>query len=129
LIAVDTTVWIDFFRSRDTIQTTMLCGLIGRGLILVGDIVLVEVLQGVRNDAEAARVERILRLHSVQPMLDPDIAPRVAANYRALRARGITVRKTIDMIIGTFCIERGHALLHSDRDFEPMQLHLGLQTI
>lgn len=129
MIAVDTTVWIDFFRGKDTLQTTKLRSLIGRGLILVGDLVMVEVLQGVRDDTEAERVEHKLLRHTVESMLAPDIAPRVAANYRTLRAKGITVRKTIDMVIGTFCIERGHALLHADRDFDPMSQHLGLRVL
>jgi predicted nucleic acid-binding protein len=129
MIVVDTTVWIDFFRAKDTDQTIKLRRLIGRELILIGDIVLVEILQGVRDDAQAARVERALRVHRVEPMLSTILAPKVASNYRLLRAKGITVRKTIDMIIGTFCIERGHALLHSDRNFDPMQDHLGLRTL
>jgi predicted nucleic acid-binding protein len=129
MIVVDTTVWIDFFRARDTDQTTKLRQLIGRELILIGDIVLVEILQSVRDDAEAARVERALRVHRVEPMLSGVLAPKVAANYRLLRAKGITVRKTIDMVIGTFCIEGRHGLLHSDRDFDPMEDHLGLSVI
>ena len=129
MIVVDTTVWIDFFRAKDTDQTMRLRRLIGRELILIGDIVLVEILQGVRDDAQAARVEQALRAHRVEAMLSTALAPKVASNYRLLRAKGITVRKTIDMIIGTFCIERGHALLHSDRNFDPMQDHLGLRTL
>jgi len=129
MIVVDTTVWIDFFRAKDTDQTMKLRRLIGRELILISDIVLVEILQGVRDDAQAARVERALRAHRVEPMLSTVLAPKVASNYRLLRAKGINVRKTIDMIIGTFCIEGGHALLHSDRDFDPMQDHLGLRTL
>jgi predicted nucleic acid-binding protein len=129
MIVVDTTVWIDFFRAKDSDQTMKLRRLIGRELILIGDIVLVEILQGVRDDAQAARVEQALRAHRVEPMLSTVLAPKVASNYRLLRAKGITVRKTIDMIIGTFCIERGHALLHSDRNFDPMQDHLGLRTL
>jgi len=129
MIVVDTTVWIDFFRAKDTEQTMKLRRLIGRELILIGDIVLVEILQGVRDDAQAARVERGLRAHRVEPMLSTVLAPKVASNYRLLRAKGITVRKTIDMIIGTFCIEGGHVLLHSDRDFDPMHDHLGLSIL
>jgi predicted nucleic acid-binding protein len=129
VIVVDTTVWVDFFRRADTPQVRKLKALLGRGLILVGDIVLVEVLQGVRDDAEAKRVEQTLRVHAVEEMLSPAAAPKVAANYRALRARGITVRKTIDMIIGTYCIEREHVLLHNDSDFEPMRQHLGLRVL
>ncbi|WP_207461639.1 PIN domain nuclease [Azospirillum sp. SYSU D00513] len=129
MIVVDTTVWVDFFRGADTAQVRKLKALLGRGLILVGDIVLLEVLQGVRNDAEAGRVEQALRAHAVEAMLSPEVTPKVAANYRALRAKGITVRKTIDMIIGTFCVEGGYALLHNDRDFEPMRQHLGLRVL
>ncbi len=95
--------------------------------ILIGDLILLEVLQGARNDAHAARIERSLRRYPVAPMLDAGLAIRAAANYRALRARGITIRKTVDMIIGTFCLARGYALLHDDRDFDPMVQHLGLQ--
>ena len=95
---------------------------------LVGDLILLEVLQGLRNEREAALVERALRRFDVAAMLDPGLASRAAANYRLLRSRGVTVRKTTGLVIGTFCIERGHALLHSDRDFVPMQAHLGLRT-
>ena len=129
MIVVDTTVWIDFFRAKDTEQTMKLRRLVGRELILIGDIVLVEILQGLRDDAQADRVERVLRVHRVEPMLSSELAPKVASNYRLLRAKGIIVRKTIDMIIGTFCIEGGHALLHSDRDFDPMHDHLGLSVV
>jgi predicted nucleic acid-binding protein len=129
MIVVDTTVWIDFFRAKDTDQTIKLRRLIGRELILIGDIVLVEILQGVRDDAQAARVEQALRAHRVEAMLSTALAPKVASNYRLLRAKGITVRKTIAMIIGTFCIEGGHMLLHADRDFDLMRDHLGLSIL
>ena len=103
MIVVDTTVWIDFFRAKDTEQTVKLRRLIGRELILIGDILnLVEILQGLRDDAQANRVERALRVHRVEPMLSGELASKVASSYRLLRAKGITVRKTIDMIIGTF---------------------------
>jgi predicted nucleic acid-binding protein len=129
MIVVDTTVWIDFFRAKDTDQTIKLRRLIGRELILIGDIVLVEILQGVRDDAQAARVEQALRAHRVEAMLSTALAPKVASNYRLLRAKGITVRNTIAMIIGTFCIEGGHMLLHADRDFDLMRDHLGLSIL
>ena len=129
MIVVDTTVWIDFFRGRETRQTTLLKTLLGRGLIVVGDVVLLEILQGVRNDAEAERVERTLRSHRIDPMLSPDTAPRIAANDRALRSLGVTVRKTIDLIIGTHCIDGAHVLLHADRDFDPMERYLGLRVL
>src|SRR5437588_12949728 len=97
--------------------------------LIVGDLILCEVLQGLRSDAEAAAVEAALREFEIVPLCDPDLAAKAAANYRFLRRRGVTIRTTIDLIIGTFCIERGHALLHSDRDFEPMERYLSLQTV
>lgn len=86
-------------------------------------------LQGARDDAHAARIERNLRNFPIVSMLDETIAVRAARNHRRLRARGITVRRTIDMIIGTFCLAGGHALLHDDRDFDPLATHLGLQVV
>jgi predicted nucleic acid-binding protein len=87
------------------------------------------VLQGARSERLAGLIEQHLRQFEIASMLSPALAPRIARNYRSLRDRGVTVRKTIDMIIGTFCIEGGHRLLHADRDFEPMVEHLGLRTV
>ena len=92
-------------------------------------LILCEVLQGFRSEAQAQLVERALSQYQLVALSSPDLAIKAAANYRLLRRRGITIRKTIDVIVGTFCIERGHALLHSDRDFEPMERYLGLQTV
>ena len=128
MIVVDSSVWIDHLNDRLTPEVQRLRALVGREPILVGDLILLEVLQGLRNEREAALVERALRRFDVAAMLDPGLASRAAANYRLLRSRGVTVRKTTDLVIGTFCIERGHALLHCDRDFLPMQAHLGLRT-
>ena len=100
----------------------------GQGPLLVGDLILLEVLQGARSEAHAAQIERGLRQFDIAPLLDPDLAPIAARNYRKLRDLGVTVRKTADIIIGTFCIEHGHALLHDDRDFAPMEQHLGLKA-
>lgn len=97
--------------------------------LLVGDLILCEVLRGCRSDQEARVVERGFRRFEIVSLFDPALAITAAANYRFLRARGITMAKLADLIIGTFCIERGHALLHSDRDFEPMERLLGLQTV
>ena len=94
--------------------------------ILVGDLILLEVLQGARDDLHAARIEHGLRRFEIVPLLDADLASRAARNYRRLRDMGITIRKTNDIIIGTFCIERRCSLLHDDRDFAPMEEHLGL---
>jgi predicted nucleic acid-binding protein len=97
--------------------------------ILVGDLILLEVLRGARNEEHAVRIERNLCLYPLVPMIGEATAVEAARNYRLLRARGVTVRKTIDMIIGTFCIQGDHALLHDDRDFDPMQAHLGLRVV
>jgi predicted nucleic acid-binding protein len=95
----------------------------------VGDIVLMEVLRGAYDERHAARLARDLRMFQVVAMLGETLAVQVARNHRLLRNRGITVRKTPDPIIGTYCIEHGHMLLHDDRDFEPMRMHLGLQVV
>lgn len=129
MILVDSSVWIDLLNNVVTEPVRRLRELIPTTPLLVGDLILLEVLQGLRNEAQARLVERSLRRFGAISLLDPELAVRGAANYRFLRRRGITIRKTIDLIIGTFCIERGHALLHSDRDFEPMQRLLGLKTV
>lgn len=90
---------------------------------------MLEVLQGARDEMHAARIERNLRRHIVQPMLSDEVAVQAARNYRIMRSTGFTVRKTIDLIIGTFCIEMGHRLLHDDRDFDAMESVLGLSIV
>jgi predicted nucleic acid-binding protein len=127
MIVVDTSVLISAMRGVSLPSTEALRYQAGRGLILVGDIVLLEVLQGARSDAHAASIEAQLRRYSIVRMLDDRLASVAAANYRRLRALGITIRKTPDLVIGTFCIERGYPLLHDDRDFAPMVEHLGLR--
>jgi len=126
VILVDSSVWIAYLRGSLTLATAKLEAAADREPILVGDLILLEVLQGARDELHAARIERSLRRFDVVPLLDPDLAPRAARNYRRLRGMGITVRRTADIIIGTFCIERGCSLLHDDRDFAPMEKHLGL---
>ncbi len=127
---MDSSVWIANLRNIDGEPVRKLRAFVAGqdDQILVGDLVLLEILQGARDKAHAVRLERGLRRFEVASMLNDRLAVRVAEGYRALRERGITVRKTVDMIIGTFCIEGGHTLLHDDRDFEPMQHYLGLQV-
>ncbi len=128
MIVVDSSVWIDNLRNADNAAVRRLQALDPDGAeILIGDVILLEVLQGARDAPHAARIERNMRRFPVEPMLDADLAVRAAQNYRFLRSRGITIRKTADLIIGTFCMARDHLLLHNDRDFEPMAAHLGLQ--
>ena len=129
MIVVDSSVWIDFLNGSETPEVARLSSLLGVEPLLVGDIVLLEVLQGLRAQADAARVEEAMRRFDVEPMLDPDLAVLAAGHHRRLRAVGISVRETIDLIMGTFCIARGHALLTADRDFAPMARHLGLALL
>lgn len=127
MIVVDSSVWIAHLRNTDGVSVGKLRHLDDTQEILVGDLILLEVLQGARNEPHAQLIERNLRQFAIVPMLNPATAVEAARNDRMLRQRGIAIRKTIDMIIGTFCIQGGHALLHDDRDFDPMVHHLGLQ--
>jgi predicted nucleic acid-binding protein len=131
LIVVDSSVWIANLRGMDTIAVSKLNRLVETvdDQLLIGDLILLDVMQGARDHEHAARIERALRRFPIARMLDETIAIRAAAEYRQLRARGITVRKTVDMIIGTFCLAGGHALLHDDRDFDAMMRYSGLRVI
>jgi predicted nucleic acid-binding protein len=129
MILVDSSVWIAHLRGYQTPATAKLEKAAATEPLLIGDLILLEVLQGARDEAHAARIERGLRQYALVSLLDADLAPRAARNYRKLRELGITVRKTADMIIGTYCIEYRHALLHDDRDFAPMEEHLGLKVV
>src|SRR5258708_6944422 len=128
VILVDSSVWIARLRGRETAATAKLRALVPREPLLIGDLILLEALQGARDEAHAARIERDLRRYRVVPLLDDELAPRAARNYRALRDLGVTIRKTADLIIATYCIERGRTLLHDDRDFDPIEEHLGLRV-
>jgi predicted nucleic acid-binding protein len=129
LILVDSSVWIDYFNGCSTPQTDKLDRLLTQEPLAIGDLILVEVLQGFGDDREFATARRLLASLTVIEIGGTDIAVAAAQNYRALRKRGITVRKTIDTVIATRCIESGHDLLHSDRDFEPFARHLGLRIV
>ncbi len=128
MILVDSSVWIAHLRGERTSATAKLAAEAGRQPLLIGDLILLEVLQGARNEDHAARIERALRRYALVPLLSADLACRAARHDRTLRGLGITIRKTADMIIGTFCIENRHVLLHDDRDFAPMEQHLGLMV-
>jgi predicted nucleic acid-binding protein len=126
VIVVDSSVWIDHLRGTATPQVTKLHALIGAESLVVGDVILCEVLLGVPSEREAEAVERSLRQFDVVTMLGADQAVRAAALYRTLRGKGITIRKTIDLIIGSWCIVHGAQLLHSDSDFAQLERHAGL---
>lgn len=129
MILVDSSVWIDFFNGRDTGPTRFLRDLLDRRFLAVGDLIVVEVLQGFLRDADVQEAGALFSRFPCFELSDCLLARQSARNYRLLRRRGITVRKTIDVIIATFCIEHGHTLLHSDRDFDLMREPLGLVTL
>ncbi len=128
MIVVDSSVWIDFFRGVTTPQTERLDVLLGSEPLAVGDLILAEVLQGFGSEKDFNKARRLLTALDVIALGGEGIALQAARNYRALRAHGVTIRKTIDTIIATRCIEDDFALLYSDRDFEPFVEHLGLRS-
>lgn len=126
---VDSSVWIDLFRDRDTPQTRALKSITrDRGRLLVGDLVLAEVLQGARDDRDFTRTLSRLMMFDQTVVAGDEIPVKAAYFYRTLRARGITIRKTIDTLIATRCIIDEIPLLYSDRDFDPFVEHLGLRS-
>jgi len=129
LILVDSSVWIDYFNGVATAATDKLDSLLGTEPVAVGDLILVEVLQGFRHERDHGAAKALLTSLTLFDLLGRHMAIRAAENFRTLRKRGITVRKTADAIIATFCIEQGHALLYSDRDFDPFHQHLNLRSV
>ncbi len=128
MIVVDSSVWIDYFTGRDSPEVGLLDQLLGEELIATGDLMLVEVLQGFRTDRAYRQARSLLLSLTIVNMLDKAIALKSAANFRALRRKGVTVRKTIDAIIATWCVENQLPLLHADKDFRPFHQHLGLKS-
>ncbi len=129
MIVIDTSVWIDYFNGTATTETEVLDGLLGIESLLIGDLILAEVLQGLRSDPDFRRVLAFLGALEFREMVGRRVAVASAQNYRTLRARGVTIRNTIDVIIATFCMLNGHRLLHSDRDFDAIESHLGLEVV
>jgi predicted nucleic acid-binding protein len=126
MILVDSSVWVNYFNGLDTPQTNLLDNLLGNEPLAIGDLILAEVLQGFRSDADFHTARELLTALTIYELLGVENAIASAQHYRLLRARGITVRKTIDVIIATFCIRRSYPLLFSDRDFLPFVEQLGL---
>ena len=126
MIVVDSSVWIDFLNGRNAPHVRRLRALLGTEEIIMGDLMLCEVLQGLDSERAAQEVEALLRRFEIVPMAGDVIATAAARNFRSLRRRGITVRKTIDLLIGTWCIQNRGPLLHNDGDFRPMARYLGL---
>ncbi|MCP9462405.1 MAG: PIN domain nuclease [Nitrospira sp.] len=129
MIIVDTTVWVDYLRGASTPQTEWLDANLERERIGLTDLILCEVLQGIKDDEMFRAVQRALLKFEVFPSGGIELAIAAAKNYRRLRAKGLTVRRTIDCVIATFCLEHGHSLLHNDRDFDLFEHILGLVVI
>ena len=126
---IDTSVLIDYFADRDTPKTAWIELNVDLNRCGLTDLVLYELLQGLRSDKQVAVVQEELRVFVLWPTMGPGIAVKAADNYRNLRRRGITVRKPVDCLVATFCIEGDHELLHNDRDFDGFEAHLGLRVI
>ena len=129
MIVVDSSVWIDFLNGRNVPHVRRLRAALGDAEIVVGDLMLCEILQGLASERAADEVETLLRRFEIVPMVGDVIAVMAARNFRLLRRRGVTIRKTIDLLIGTWCIENRLPLLHNDSDFRPMARHLGLREV
>lgn len=128
MILVDSSVWIDYFRGTPTPQTDRLDALLGLEPVITGDLILTEVLQGFATDRDFNMARKLLTSLDIVNLAGRDIAIQAAKNFRVLRTLGITVRKTIDTVIATRCIESGFLLLYSDKNFEPFVQHLGLHS-
>lgn len=129
MIVVDSSVWIDYFKGTANRETDRLDALLGSEPLAVGDIILAEVLQGFRDDADYRTAKSLMSTLTQVEMLGVDNALKCADNYRVLRKRGITVRKTIDVFIATYCIENACPLLFQDKDFLPFVKHLKLCSV
>ena len=129
MILVDSSVWIDYFRGTITAQTETLDGLLGNEPLAIGDLILTEVLQGLHRDRDFDQARKMLTALTVIELGGQEIAIQASRNFRTLRKMGTTVRKTIDTVIATRCIESGYELLHSDREFDAFAEHLGLRVV
>ena len=128
MILVDSSVWVDYFKGTITVQTEMLDRLLGLQPLATGDLILTEVLQGFNSERDFNDARKMLTSLTVVELGGREIAIQAARNFRSLRRLGVTVRKTIDTVIATRCIESGYELLHDDRDFDPFAKHLGLRV-
>jgi predicted nucleic acid-binding protein len=129
VILVDTSVWIDFFNGKSNREVEILDGVLGYQGVAIGDLIMVEILQGFRSDKDYNTAKKYLLNLDLYNMLTPDLALLAAENYRKLWRKGVTVRKTADVIIATFCIENQIPLLYVDKDFRPFTQHLKLRSV
>ena len=128
MILVDTSVWIDYLNGNANKFTDMLDSALFNGDVVVGDLIFLEILQGIKSDKDYKRVHTMLNSLSQYEMLGHSAVEKCAENYRTLRKKGVTIRKTADVIIATFCVENNFPLLFADRDFLPFVKHLGLRS-
>ena len=128
MILVDSSVWVDYFRGVDTAEADRLDTFLGVEQVITGDLILTEVLQGFVSEREFNQGRKLLASLPTIPLVGEEIAVQAARNFRKLRTLGITIRKTIDTLIATSCIEKEISLLYSDRDFDPFVQHLGLRN-
>jgi Predicted nucleic acid-binding protein, contains PIN domain len=128
MIVADTSVWIDYFNGNEGEHVQVLDYELLHNRIVIGDLIIAELLQGFRDEKQYRIVKKLICELQYYDLCGTEIAYRTADNYRLLRRKGITIRKTIDMIIGTFCIENRFELIHNDRDFDPIEQYLGLKV-
>ena len=126
---IDTSVWIDYFNGKESKETNILDEILAEGNAVIGDLILLEILQGFRTDKDYNLAKKNLKNLDQYQLFGKQMVDKCATNYRSLRKKGITIRKTADVIIATFCIENNMPLLFSDRDFLPFVEHLKLDTI
>ncbi len=128
MILVDSSVWIDFFNGTENAETDRLNEILGLEEVVIGDLILAEVLQGFRNDTDYKTAKNVLTSLAVHDLLGKELAIKSANNFRKLRKKGITIRKTADVIIATYCIENKVPLLFTDKDFIPFVKNLRLKS-
>lgn len=129
MILVDTTVWIDYFNGVQSWQVDALDSFLSEELVLIGDIILAEILQGFDKESDYKKAKEALDPFECMDLGGKKLAIKTADNFRYLRSKGVTIRKTVDMLIGTWCIESKVELLHNDKDFDQIALHLPLKVI
>ena len=129
MIVVDSSIWIDYFNGTISNETDWLDESLGIEPIIMGDIILAEALQGFQNQKDFKTAKKLLIGCPFMDMIGQELAIKSAMNYRSLRQKGITIRKTIDVMIGTFCIHNNFFLLHNDKDFDPLEKHLKLKVM
>lgn len=129
MIVADSSIWIDYFNGTRSKETDWLDQSLGTEPIIMGDIILAEVLQGFQNEKDFKTAKKLLLEFPFVDMIGQELAVKSAMHYRVLRQKGVTIRKTIDVMIGTFCIHNNFALLHNDRDFDPLEKYLKLKVM